>query len=77
MVVMSSTHPACLGSKNLLDRVSAQSVRSSNADALDSPYLLALITGTSQSRQHESPNSPTVELFEVDFGRIFIRHCEY
>ncbi|GKC19846.1 hypothetical protein Tco_1021996 [Tanacetum coccineum] len=30
----------------------AQSVRSSNAYALDSPYLLVLNTGTSQSRQH-------------------------
>nr|GEV45931.1 hypothetical protein [Tanacetum cinerariifolium] len=32
----------------------AQSVRSSNAVALDSPYLLVLITKTSQSRQHGS-----------------------
>ncbi|GJR93456.1 hypothetical protein Tco_0265630 [Tanacetum coccineum] len=32
----------------------AQSVRSSNADALDSPYLLVLNTGMSQSRQHAS-----------------------
>nr|GEV73757.1 hypothetical protein [Tanacetum cinerariifolium] len=32
-----------------------QSVRSSNAIALDSPYLLVLITGTSQSRQHGFP----------------------
>nr|GEZ97480.1 hypothetical protein [Tanacetum cinerariifolium] len=30
----------------------AQSIRSSNAIALDSPHLLVLITGTSQSRQH-------------------------
>nr|GEX04697.1 uncharacterized mitochondrial protein AtMg00810-like [Tanacetum cinerariifolium] len=30
----------------------AQSIRSSNANALDSPYLLVVITGTSQSRQH-------------------------
>nr|GEY82945.1 hypothetical protein [Tanacetum cinerariifolium] len=30
----------------------AQSIRSSNAIALDSPYLLVLITGMSQSRQH-------------------------
>ncbi|GJT72044.1 reverse transcriptase domain-containing protein [Tanacetum coccineum] len=37
--------------KNLLDRVSAQSVGSSNTDVLDSPCLLVLITGTSQSRQ--------------------------
>nr|GEY06110.1 hypothetical protein [Tanacetum cinerariifolium] len=32
----------------------AQSIRSSNVIALDSPYLLVLITGTSQSRQHAS-----------------------
>nr|GEV82763.1 reverse transcriptase domain-containing protein [Tanacetum cinerariifolium] len=59
--------------------------RSSNATALDSPYLLVLITGTSQSRQHvdtslihlESCKSPTAELFDVDPGRIFIHHCEY
>nr|GEX57081.1 putative reverse transcriptase domain, ribonuclease H-like domain, aspartic peptidase domain protein [Tanacetum cinerariifolium] len=31
----------------------AQSIRSSNAIELDSPYLLDLITGTFQSRQHE------------------------
>ncbi|GKD56772.1 ribonuclease H-like domain-containing protein, partial [Tanacetum coccineum] len=55
----------------------AQSVRSSNPRALDSPYLLVLITKTSQSRQHESRKLPTVELFEVDSGRISIRHCEY
>ncbi|GJV20902.1 hypothetical protein Tco_1369922 [Tanacetum coccineum] len=45
-VVMNPTH---------LERVTgflAQSVRSSNADALDSLYLLVLNTGTSQSRQH-------------------------
>ncbi|GJR21456.1 hypothetical protein Tco_0969983 [Tanacetum coccineum] len=55
----------------------AQSVRSSNAIALDSPYLLVLITGTSQSRQHESRKSPTAELFDVDSGRISIHHYEY
>ncbi|GJS78240.1 retrotransposon protein, putative, ty1-copia subclass [Tanacetum coccineum] len=63
----------------------AQSVRSSNADALDSPYLLVLITGTSQSRQHgdtilihlESRKSPTAKLFDVDSGTISIRHYEY
>ncbi|GJV37520.1 hypothetical protein Tco_1409997 [Tanacetum coccineum] len=31
----------------------AQSVGSSNIDVLDSPCLLVLITGTSQSRQHD------------------------
>ncbi|GJQ99581.1 putative ribonuclease H-like domain-containing protein [Tanacetum coccineum] len=63
----------------------AQSIRSSNAIALDSPYLLVLITGTSQSRQHvdtslirlESRKSPTAELFDDDSGRISIHHCEY
>ncbi|GJR64247.1 hypothetical protein Tco_0010312 [Tanacetum coccineum] len=58
----------------------AQSVRSSNAIALDSPYLLVLITGTSQSRQHvdaslihiESRKPPTAKLFDVDSGRISI-----
>nr|GFC15682.1 hypothetical protein [Tanacetum cinerariifolium] len=60
----------------------AQSIRSSNMIALDSPYLLILIIGTSQSRQHvdtsliylESRESPTAELFDVDSGRISIRH---
>ncbi|GKE41047.1 hypothetical protein Tco_1464452, partial [Tanacetum coccineum] len=63
----------------------AQSVRSSNAIALDSPYLLVLITGASQSRQHvdtslihlESCKSPTAELFDVVSRRISIHHCEY
>ncbi|GJZ52117.1 hypothetical protein Tco_0606632 [Tanacetum coccineum] len=35
----------------------AQSVRSSNADALDSPYLLVLNIGMSQSRQHDMSES--------------------
>ncbi|GJX14712.1 phospholipase-like protein [Tanacetum coccineum] len=48
----------------------AQSVGSSNIDVLDSPCLLVLITGTSQSRQHESCYSPTIELFEVDSIRF-------
>ncbi|GJV07390.1 hypothetical protein Tco_1345046 [Tanacetum coccineum] len=60
-----------------LTRFLAQSIRSSNAIALDSSYLLVLITETSQSRQHESRKSPTAELFDVDSGRIFIHHCEY
>ncbi|GKC46302.1 hypothetical protein Tco_1064024 [Tanacetum coccineum] len=55
----------------------AQSIRSSNAIALDTPYLLVLFTGTSQSRQHESRKSPTVELFDADSGRISIHHGEY
>nr|GEZ41002.1 reverse transcriptase domain-containing protein [Tanacetum cinerariifolium] len=40
-------------SKNLLDMFPAQSVRPSNAYALDSPYLLVLNTETSKSRQHD------------------------
>ncbi|GKE01649.1 hypothetical protein Tco_1389632, partial [Tanacetum coccineum] len=40
----------------------AQSVRSSNADALDSPYLLVLNTGTSQSRQHDMSESDSYYL---------------
>ncbi|GJT61443.1 hypothetical protein Tco_1004976 [Tanacetum coccineum] len=55
-----------------------QSVRSSNANALDSPYLLVLVIRTSQSRQHDksesdkSRKSPTVVLFDVDTRRISI-----
>ncbi|GKD63431.1 hypothetical protein Tco_1305539 [Tanacetum coccineum] len=40
-----------LDSKNLLEGFPAQSVGSYNTDVLDSPCLLVLITGTSQSRQ--------------------------
>ncbi|GJT56428.1 hypothetical protein Tco_0991482 [Tanacetum coccineum] len=50
----------------------AQCVRSYNTIALDLPYLLVLITGTSQSRQHESRKPPTTEFFDVDSGRISI-----
>ncbi|GKA98650.1 hypothetical protein Tco_0826587 [Tanacetum coccineum] len=50
----------------------AQSVRFSNAIALNSLYLLVLITGASQSRQHESRKPPTAELFDVDYRRISI-----
>nr|GEY05891.1 NADH dehydrogenase subunit 1, mitochondrial [Tanacetum cinerariifolium] len=63
----------------------AQSNSSSNTVALDSPYLLVLNTGASQSRQRvdtslihiESRKSPTAELFDDDSGRISIHHCEY
>nr|GEU92527.1 hypothetical protein [Tanacetum cinerariifolium] len=48
----------------------AQSSRSSDAIATDSPYLLVLNTGVSQSRQHESRKPPTAELFDDDSGRI-------
>nr|GEU45719.1 hypothetical protein [Tanacetum cinerariifolium] len=58
----------------------AQSVRSSNAYALDSLYLLVLVTRTSQSKQHvitssihvESYKSPTESLFDVGSSRISI-----
>ncbi|GJY86380.1 hypothetical protein Tco_0500406 [Tanacetum coccineum] len=58
----------------------AQSVRSSNAITLDSSYLLVLITGMSQSRQHvdtslihiESRKPPTKSLFDVGSSRISI-----
>ncbi|GJX29870.1 JmjC domain-containing protein [Tanacetum coccineum] len=42
----------------------AQSVRSSNADALDSPYLLVLNTRTSQSRQYDMSESDSYYLFD-------------
>ncbi|GKE74555.1 hypothetical protein Tco_1536596, partial [Tanacetum coccineum] len=38
--------------RTTLTGLPGQSVRFSNADAIDSPYLLVLNTGTSQSRQH-------------------------
>ncbi|GJW92348.1 hypothetical protein Tco_0169901 [Tanacetum coccineum] len=50
----------------------AQSIRSSNAIALDSSYLLVLIIRTSQSRQHESRKLPTKSLFDVGSRRISI-----
>ncbi|GJV49229.1 hypothetical protein Tco_1439441 [Tanacetum coccineum] len=40
----------------------AQSVRSSNAEALDSPYLLVLNTGMSESRQHGKSESDSYYL---------------
>nr|GEX84156.1 hypothetical protein [Tanacetum cinerariifolium] len=62
----------------------AQSISSSNTIALDLPYLLVLNTEASQSRQHvdtslihiESRKPPTAELFDVDSGRISIRHLK-
>ncbi|GJV62889.1 retrovirus-related pol polyprotein from transposon TNT 1-94 [Tanacetum coccineum] len=50
----------------------AQSVRSSNVIALDSLYLLVLITEASQSRQHEFCKPPTKSLFDVGSSRISI-----
>ncbi|GKB64540.1 hypothetical protein Tco_0920726 [Tanacetum coccineum] len=63
---------------NEIARFPAQSIGSSNTDVLDSPCLLVLITGTSQSRQHvitslihiESCKSPTKSLFDVGSSRI-------
>ncbi|GKA61878.1 hypothetical protein Tco_0761397 [Tanacetum coccineum] len=43
-------------------RVSSSSVRSSNTNVLDSPCLLVLITGTSQSRQHGKSESDSYYL---------------
>nr|GEV38030.1 hypothetical protein [Tanacetum cinerariifolium] len=43
-------------------RFPAQSVRSSNAYALDSPYLLVLNIETSQSRQHDMSESDSYYL---------------
>ncbi|GKD91996.1 hypothetical protein Tco_1371833, partial [Tanacetum coccineum] len=40
----------------------ARSVGSSNTDALDSPYLLVLIIGTSQSRRHDKSESDSYYL---------------
>ncbi|GKD66392.1 hypothetical protein Tco_1308500 [Tanacetum coccineum] len=48
--------------KNLLDRVSSSKRRISNRDVLDSPCLLVLITGTSQSRQHGKSESDSYYL---------------
>nr|GEV09018.1 RNA-directed DNA polymerase, eukaryota [Tanacetum cinerariifolium] len=45
--------------------VSSSKYQTSNAIAFDSPYLLVLVTRTSQSRQHESRKPPTAELFDV------------
>ncbi|GKA60155.1 retrovirus-related pol polyprotein from transposon TNT 1-94 [Tanacetum coccineum] len=59
------THLKEVDSKNLLNRVSAQSVSSSNADALDLSYLLVLITRTSQSRQHDKSESVSYYLIDL------------
>nr|GEU34538.1 hypothetical protein [Tanacetum cinerariifolium] len=47
-----------------LTRFPAQSVRSSNAYALDSPYLLVLSTRTFQSRQYELLSNDTPPILE-------------
>nr|GEW16052.1 hypothetical protein [Tanacetum cinerariifolium] len=47
---------------NAVQGFPAQSVRSSNAITLDSPYLLVLITRTSQSRQHGKSESDSYYL---------------
>ncbi|GKB42852.1 hypothetical protein Tco_0887794, partial [Tanacetum coccineum] len=43
----------------------AQSVGSSNTDVLDSPCLLVLITGTSQSRQHDLKDNALDSLLQL------------
>nr|GEV26293.1 hypothetical protein [Tanacetum cinerariifolium] len=63
-----------------LTRFPAQSVGCSNTNVLELPYLLVLIIGTSQSRQHvntsliqiESCKSPTKSLFDDGSRRISI-----
>ncbi|GJS35955.1 hypothetical protein Tco_0534337 [Tanacetum coccineum] len=67
--------------KLLIQRISltgfpAQSVGSSNTDVLDSPCLLVLITGMSQSRQHESCKSPTRACLMMAQAVLHL-HCEY
>ncbi|GJZ29504.1 phospholipase-like protein [Tanacetum coccineum] len=49
----------------LQHRFPAQSVGSSNTDVLDSPCLLVLITGTSQSRQHGKSESDSYYLSDL------------
>ncbi|GJS69460.1 hypothetical protein Tco_0702301 [Tanacetum coccineum] len=49
-------------SMNLLTGVSDLKVGSSNTDVLDSPCLLVIITGTSQSRQHGKSESDSYYL---------------
>ncbi|GJW16767.1 RNA-directed DNA polymerase, eukaryota [Tanacetum coccineum] len=56
--------------RNQIQRISltgfpAQSVGSSNTDVLDSPCLLVLITGTSQSRQHSKSESDSYYLSDL------------
>ncbi|GJR89432.1 reverse transcriptase domain-containing protein [Tanacetum coccineum] len=71
---------------NVVAGFPAQSVGSSNTDVLDSPCLLVLITGTSQSRQHvitsfdsyrNQYKSPTKSLFDVGSSRISIFTVQY
>ncbi|GKA17922.1 hypothetical protein Tco_0697759 [Tanacetum coccineum] len=50
----------------------AQSVGSSNTDVLDSPCLLVLITGTSQSRQHVSDSGRLIKQLEFSSIEIFV-----
>ncbi|GKB33796.1 hypothetical protein Tco_0873197 [Tanacetum coccineum] len=64
-----------------LTRFPALSVRSSNADALDSSYLLVLFIGHLKAGWLTNSittirMSPTAVLFDVDTGRISIRQCE-
>ncbi|GJV85782.1 ribonuclease H-like domain-containing protein [Tanacetum coccineum] len=61
--------------KNMLDRISNIIIGSSNVRTSESPYLLVLFTGTSQSRQHDKSESDLTShlphsLFDVGSGRI-------
>ncbi|GJX84584.1 putative reverse transcriptase domain-containing protein, partial [Tanacetum coccineum] len=76
-VVMNPTQEAATPSFAQFRRTSltgfpAQSVRSSNADALDLPYLLVLNTRTSQSRQHDTSESNSLMSRDINslFGRV-------
>ncbi|GJQ89443.1 retrovirus-related pol polyprotein from transposon TNT 1-94 [Tanacetum coccineum] len=79
-ILMFSDHNSDMDEYGFDIRFPAYSVRSSNTDVLDSPYLHVLITETSQNATNvdtslihiESRKSPTAELFDVDFGRISI-----
>nr|GEW76360.1 hypothetical protein [Tanacetum cinerariifolium] len=70
LVVLSFVHSSFTSSASFssmrtsLTGFPAQSIRSSNAIALDSPYLLVLITKTSQSRQHGKSESDSYYLSE-------------
>ncbi|GKE79224.1 hypothetical protein Tco_1545344 [Tanacetum coccineum] len=55
----------------------AQSDRSSNADALDLPYFLVLITGTSQSRQHVTYCKDVLVMTLEGFPFIIVNTKEY
>ncbi|GJV90472.1 hypothetical protein Tco_1538285 [Tanacetum coccineum] len=66
--------PLVVDSKNLIDRVSAQSIGSSNTDVLDLPCLLVLITETSQSKQHACELNGVQQVLKMEwFNEIYVR----